>query len=176
MRFDSRLDISLPELVGFTVADVLQSFDVHLTPTVQAERPHFGDVRSEVPVDAGALDTDEDAEVDGGPVRVGGVAVRTDRVAGDVVPDVVQVENLPAAQRVEDLALDGLLPVLHLLQGAHLELPHRAVQGDQLEVGDGRLRLGGKSLPLVSLLLLAVLLLVQFWLTEFKSQVLLVTP
>ena len=64
MRFDSRLDISLPELVGFTVADVLQSFDVHLTPAVQAEGPHLGDVRPEVPVDARALDTDQDAEVD----------------------------------------------------------------------------------------------------------------
>ena len=37
MRFHPRLYISLPELVGLAVPDVLQSFDVHLTPTVQAE-------------------------------------------------------------------------------------------------------------------------------------------
>ena len=124
-------------------------------------------------MDAGALDTDQYAEVDRGPVRTAGAAVRTDRVAGDVVPDVVQVENLPAAQRVEDLALDCLLPVLHLLQGDHLELPHGAVQGDQLEVRHGGLGLSGESLPFVPFLVVTVL--VQLRLAEFKSQVLLVT-
>ena len=53
---------------------------------------------AEVPVDAGALDADEDAEVDAGPVRAVHGAVSTLGVARDVIPDVVQVEDLPTAQ------------------------------------------------------------------------------
>ena len=130
------LHVALPVRVGLGVADVLEGLDVDLTPDVQRQRPHLGDVRPEVAVDARALDAHEDAEVDRGPVGVARAAVRAHAVTRDLVLDVVEVEDLALAQGGQDLALDGLLPVLHLLLGAHLELPLAAVQGHQQQLVD----------------------------------------
>ena len=147
---DPRLHVALPVRVGLGVPDVLQGLDVELTPHIQDQGAHLGDVAAEVPVDARALDAHEDAEVDAGPVGVGHAAVGALRVALDVVPDVLEVEDLPLAERGEDLALDGLLPVEHLLRRGHLELPGAAVQGHQQQfVACLGLASPGEPLPLV---------------------------
>jgi hypothetical protein len=58
---------------------------------VQRERAHFGDVSSKRAMDATALDTDDDAKIDGYPVDFGlGAAVCAHFVAGLGVTDLLQ--------------------------------------------------------------------------------------
>lgn len=46
-------------------------------PSVQRERPHFGYVRTQIAVHAGAFDAHEHAEIQAGPVWFRGIAVGT---------------------------------------------------------------------------------------------------
>ena len=83
---------------------------------------------AKVAMDARALDTDENAKVDGGPVGVVSSTVGT-LCVGSL--DVLHVDMFRHTQRVKNLALDTTLPADKLLRGTKLEMPLSAAQRDQ---------------------------------------------
>ncbi|KAF3856992.1 hypothetical protein F7725_008851 [Dissostichus mawsoni] len=58
-----------PTAVGQLVADGRHDADQLQRPLVQVQRAHPGQVRAQVPVDPRALDADQGAQVQRGPVR-----------------------------------------------------------------------------------------------------------
>lgn len=71
--------------------NVCVKISMYSRPSVQCERPHFGYVRAQVAVHAGAFDAHEHAEIQAGPVRFRGIAVGTLSVAGYTGLDVLHL-------------------------------------------------------------------------------------
>jgi len=63
-------NLELPSLVGLDVAERAHDLKVLGLPLVQREAAHLGDVRAERAVHARAIDANEDAEVDRGPLGI----------------------------------------------------------------------------------------------------------
>ena len=61
---------ALPDGVGGRVSEGQHHGQMSGRPLIQVQRADPTDVRAQVPVDAGALDTHQDAQVQAGPVRV----------------------------------------------------------------------------------------------------------
>lgn len=70
--FEASLGVGLPHAVGQLVADGRHHLDELQGPLVQVQGADPGQVGPQVPMDAGALDADQSAEVEAGPVRVCG--------------------------------------------------------------------------------------------------------
>ena len=68
--FVAALGVGLPHAVGQLVADGRQHLDELQGPLVQVQGAHPGEVGAQVPVDPRALDADQGAQVEAGPVGV----------------------------------------------------------------------------------------------------------
>ncbi len=64
------LHTALPYAVGHGVPDGRHHHAELHRPVVQVQRPYAGQMCAQVPVHPGALDTDQSAEVQTGPVRI----------------------------------------------------------------------------------------------------------
>ena len=69
-RLPSGRQPRLPHRVGHAVAQRRHDGQVARRPLVQVEGAHAGDVRAQLPVDARALDADQHAQVNAGPVGI----------------------------------------------------------------------------------------------------------
>ena len=80
---------------------------------VQGAAPDLADVHPQLPVHPGALDADQDPEVERGPVGVGGPTVRTEAVAGHAPQSLQWGDDGGGGGAWEEVESGGCVRVAH---------------------------------------------------------------